>query len=787
VKKLPFTFCLLGLYLFAFGQLVANAQALNEWTAYTSFGDATDLSMTTSHAWVTTAGGLYSVERSTGTISRFTVIDGLAEVGASAVAADEARNLIWIGYADGLLDRLDAQSGEIRTFRDIERADQFSSRGISKILVHQGSLFIATSFGIVVFDPVKNEVRDSYTRLGALPAAISVNDILIESDVLGQETIWVATDDGIARAPLDGSNLQDPASWIVETVGSTFSSVEVYSLAQLSGELYAGTQVDAYRRSASGQYQSLGLTNREVRQMSFDADQILASAEFTVLVIRAAGSSSTHSLTGMPFPVATRLDEAGRMWVIDADVGLGMGPIPSSGEVTASLDVIYLPSGPADGVFSDISISDDGSVWVSGVNAANTGFYKLATTGEWTSYSTLTEPELAGKAAFVHIFAGADGVGWAGSEGAGIVQVDVDGGLTLYDRFNSSLEPLVGSENFVTVGGLHEDNLGNLWVTTRASGKPLHVRSSSGEWTGFDPKIGQGLLSNATAYGRLFVDSFDEKWIVVQNELNLQRVKGLMVLDTGIPENPSDDEFRYFNSVGGAGQGLPSITVNVVAEDRDGLIWVGTDSGPAFFINTGIVARDPSAIAIWPQWADRSRGTFMLFGLNIRDIAVDPAGRIWFATDDGAWLVESVEGGYQVVHHFTTADSPIFSDDVFAVAVDEKTGEVYFSTDRGMVSFASDAIAPQGEAGELIVFPNPVRILDGVSPSIFIEGLVPSTSIRIVTATGNLVRRLDARGGRTRWDGRDEYGNLVSSGVYLIIAVGQNDEGTGYGKVAVIR
>ena len=88
---------------------------------------------------------------------------------------------------------------------------------------------------------------------------------------------------------------------------------------------------------------------------------------------------------------------------------------------------------------------------------------------------------------------------------------------------------------------------------------------------------------------------------------------------------------------------------------------------------------------------------------------------------------------------------------------------------------------------DLKIFPNPVRISGDQAPEVFIEGLVPATSIRIVTPAGYIVRRLEARGGRIRWDARDENGNLVSSGVYLIIAVGQNDEGTAYGKIAVIR
>jgi len=166
---------------------------------------------------------------------------------------------------------------------------------------------------------------------------------------------------------------------------------------------------------------------------------------------------------------------------------------------------------------------------------------------------------------------------------------------------------------------------------------------------------------------------------------------------------------------------------------------------------------------------------------------VDPAGRIWFATNDGAWLIEAGEGGYDLVEHFTSDNSPLFSDEVLSVDVDASTGNVFFSTDRGLLSYASDAIAPVQEAGELMVFPNPIRIADLSNPSVYVEGLVPATDIRVVTPAGHLVRRMQARGGRTRWDLLDEEGNRVRSGVYLIIAVGQNDEGTSVGKVVVIN
>lgn len=762
------------------------AQGVQDWTAHTSFGQANDLMVTATHTWVATDGGIYSVEHASGAVSRMTVADGLSNVRASALAADAARDVIWVGYDDGLLDRVDAASGVVRTYRDIARADQYPSRGINRIRVRGDSILVATQFGVVIFDPVRNEVRDSFDRFDTLPVGMEVNDVLTEEEVFGEATLWVATDEGIAHAALDGRNLKDPGSWTAEN-GSGLQVREALSLGVLEGQIHVGTDNDLYRRTGTNQFAALTVTNRAVTHLSSSDDALLGSATFTVLVVRNNGQRGAYSIEGYGFPVAVDRSATGDVWVVDGRSGLLRIPLPVGGQTSVSPLETFLPSGPADGTFSLLSVSDEGQVWLSGVSAEGTGFYRLDREGEWTTWSSLNTAELAGKGAFVHVHASSDESGWAGSEGGGVARVAPDGTVTLFGADNSSLRPAAGTGDFIIVGGLFEDNQGNMWVTTRASSQPLHVRMENGSWTGFGPLIGQGLVSSSTAYGRLFIDSFDQKWVIIHREEDFRSKKGLMVLETGIPENPSDDVFRYFDTRGGAGQGLPSVSVNAVVEDRDGLVWIGTDSGPAFFINTGIVARDASSRPIWPQWADRDLGTFMLFGLTIHDMAVDPAGRIWFATDNGAWLVESAEGGYALVEHFTTDNSPLFSDVVLAVAVNDVTGEVFFSTDRGLVSYASDAIAPRENAADLIVFPNPLHLSDGQIPSVYIEGLVPAADIRIVTVAGHLVRRLESRGGRIRWDARDEEGRLVESGVYLVIAVGRNDEGTSVGKLVVIR
>lgn len=91
-----------------------------------------------------------------------------------------------------------------------------------------------------------------------------------------------------------------------------------------------------------------------------------------------------------------------------------------------------------------------------------------------------------------------------------------------------------------------------------------------------------------------------------------------------------------------------------------------------------------------------------------------------------------------------------------------------------------------GFAGDrkVIAFPNPFRTSETGSVTITIPTGLQSrgTSIRIYTIDGQLVRDLKTQ---TTWDGKNDGGNQVASGTYLVLV--KTDAGTQTGKLAVIR
>ena len=435
-----------------------------------------------------------------------------------------------------------------------------------------------------------------------------------------------------------------------------------------------------------------------------------------------------------------------------------------------------------------IEFDDEGNLWLGGIPGADQGFYKLDPDGNWTSYIKRFFSDLEGKfTRFEFIHTDSQMSVWAGSFGSGLVQVDQGGELNFYDDTNSPISGTQGIQDpsFELIRGISSEPDGTLWVSNTGARQPLHLRLLDGTWHSFFSALG-----SAITYERLFVDSFRQKWIVTVRTNNLQSRVGLLVLDSGDDiTDASDDAFRYFSEEGGNGQGLPNTVVNAIAEDNSGRIWVGTNEGPAYFVNTGIVALDQNAVPIWPLRASRQEGEsqFLLFGLKVNAITVDPANKLWIGTDIGAFYVREADLGFEIETQLTTQNSPLLSDVILSIAVDERTGDVYFSTDQGLISVKGESIAAANDTQDLFIYPNPVRIQEVGDPNIIIEGLVDETIIRILTASGSLVARLEARGGRVRWNGRDLNDNLVPSGMYIVAAIDQNGSDTAYGKVAIIR
>jgi hypothetical protein len=109
----------------------------------------------------------------------------------------------------------------------------------------------------------------------------------------------------------------------------------------------------------------------------------------------------------------------------------------------------------------------------------------------------------------------------------------------------------------------------------------------------------------------------------------------------------------------------------------------------------------------------------------------------------------------------------MFSDSIASVAVDDRTGEVWFGTSRGTLSIRESATSGGEKFSGVYSFPNPVR--DDFSGNVTITGLLRDTNVKITDVSGNLVFETTSTGGQASWDLKTFNGRRVTTGVYLVL------------------
>ena len=759
---------------------LAHAQnvPIGTWTAYPSLQSAEAVTASETAVWAATTGGVFSIEVETGEIQRFTRVDGLSSVDASALTWDPGREAAWAGYSDGSIDRISA-SGAVQGYFDIQRAEQYPSRGVNRLRMQGDSLLIATDFGLVVFDAARAEVRDSYARLGTLEPATAVFDVLFAplpaaaGPLAGTPGIWLATEEGVVWGPR-AANLREPAAWTLDPGTPTSAR----ALAQYGGRVWLGTASGAYARNTQGGWAQVIGGDRVYAEFIRTGDRFFAMGPFGFRELNAQAYSYFQTENYFDLAGAT-VGPDGAVWVADRREGLAaFSAFDGTGQVVSGTPARrVVPEGPVNNITRSLSIGPDGSVWVGHDNAlGRSGVSRLLPDGSWEVFSS-RETE-APAAQYYDTYVDDEGTLFAGTYGGGFVRISEEDGVTRFTEDNSSLLDAGDFEDYLVTFDAVRDRTGALWVTNGFSGRPFHV-FQDGVWTALPAYPG---LPNRDPR-RLYTDRFGYLWFTFDET----RGGGMGALDPrGTPTEPGDDRVFAIPGAGSGGAGLPHPNVRALAEDPDGRLWIGTERGLAFILSPGSAFGSDPALA-QPVWARVPDGTdYFLRDLFIFDIDIDPAGQKWIGSTAGVFLTNAA--GDEVLDQFTTANSPILSDEVLSVAVDPITGTAYFATSRGLIAYQSQATEPAAAGADLSVFPNPLR---DPAIDVVVRDLPGSEdgpgALKVLTVDGQVVFEDETRGGTYVWSQpRDRRtGRPLAPGVYIVAVSG--DGGASYGKLAVIR
>ena len=260
-----------------------------------------------------------------------------------------------------------------------------------------------------------------------------------------------------------------------------------------------------------------------------------------------------------------------------------------------------------------------------------------------------------------------------------------------------------------------------------------------------------------------------------------QAVVCIVYDDNNTPDNRADDRYLQLNTGEGSG-GLPENEVHCIVNDKEGALWIGTSDGIGIVSCPGdVISGNCEAEKRIVQF-DEFAG-YLFQNERVRTIAVDGGNRKWIGTNNGVWLVSP--DGDEILERFTKDNSPLPSDNIQKIAIDPETGDVYFGTELGLVSYRGQATDGEEEHKDLITFPNPVP--SAYRGTIAIKGFAENADVRITDISGQLIYRTQALGGQAVWNGKDYSGRRPQSGVYLIFGTNKDGTQTAKGKMVFME
>lgn len=745
---------------------------IGTWNSYSSYNSVKHIVVDKDGIiWSATNGGLFSATTSA-LLKTYSTVSGLYGTEPSALIYDTVNNGLWLGYNDGMIEFFDIELEKSTRFSDLFRNERYTSKKINDFYFSENLLYISTDFGVVVWDPSNFYVKTSYVNFGTLGMALKTNQIAILGDTLVALTI-----DGLAYGNNAKDDLVLPNNWKSISIGqSNLSSEPLVGIADenqvlistastnlifKNGVLSSNSSFDAPVKSYSKKGSALAvLTNTSIFEK--------VNASFQVLY--------QNPTTKTSFNKALILDSK----LILATNSSGLFSISAA----SSVDTL-LPDGPFLNFFSDMNVHNGILVSASSSSPGKvassyneSGFY-VYDKKSWNSYNVATNAAM--KTEFGVSFyraAVSDSYYAFGSWGNGLALYKTsDKSVQVFKNTNSPIPGINGVPWFVVVTGVDFDSNNKIWLTT--FNELVSYEPESQTWT-VSPKT--PLIGSSDLYFDLFIDSFNQFWIPLSSG---NSGRGVLVLNTKGTTTTSDDTgFRLNSSIE---QGfLPSDEVTAITQDKRGEIWVGSTRGLVRFLFPERIIEGTSNDRRAEYLRNTAGDSTYFRDIDVTTIAVDAANQKWVGTaNNGVWHL--TENGDKIIKQFTTSNSPLPSNSIRSIAVDDKKGIVYIATDIGLVSFVDVTTASTPDLKTLKVYPNPLVYANLEQNRIIIEGLAEETTVRILSTSGMLIDEFPAKGGRVQWIPRTKSGQKLASGIYFVISVETDGTKTATGKFAVIR
>ena len=746
--------------------------SVGDWTLYPAYHDVTYCEIAGDKVYVLASGALFSFNSNDNEIITYDKINYLSDVDITHIAYSDYLNALVVIYSNANIDILydDGYTYNITDFKN----SNVASKKINNITINNKSAYLSTEFGVVVLNLEKLEFKNTYST--------GHNTLCT---YLFKDKLYTGTTDGLFKCDTV-KNMLDKNNW--EKINDNV----VDALCELDDKLYALVKSTGIHTLNTETHTLSNVVTKSGNEYytiyKSKENEIIAPAKDKITIINKDGKN-TYTTSNSSY-----ISKKGDIFWNCKGFG-GFYKCNAEDKTIVEKLEIAIPDSPIRNFCEFMKFTNDDKLIVAGGNINYFGLPENDKKGTLMQYDinnhkwfNFPENEIKDitKLGYLNICSADEdptepGHIFASSFGHGLFEFRNGEFVQHYDFNNSALETAVnGNRNYVRVSYVTFDKDGNLWIINR--GKDIvKVLKNNNEWISLNYKD----IENKKVMVKPLFDSRGWLWIT-----SLDNGAGLFCAKLkNTPFDASDDETRTWwdNYTNQDGTTYEVYQVPAICEDKDGTIWVGTDKGlfiidnPEEFFNNGIFKQ----IKI-PRNDGTGLADYLMNGIHIKAMDIDAANRKWIGTlDNGVMLIS--EDGLETIHHFTTENSPLPSNYIENIAINHKTGEVFIGTDKGIASYKSDAIRPEESLknSEIHAYPNPVK--SNYNGNISIVGLTDDCNVKIVDGAGYLINEGISKGGMYTWNGRNQKGEKVSSGVYIVLLYDKNGNEGEATKILVTR
>ena len=717
---------------------------LESWRLHISYNSILAVALGDQKVFGASENGVAVLDRSDNSLTTYNKLNGLHGMGITSVAFDNATDQLLIAYNDGIIDVI--QNNSIVSFDPARNSTVTGSKKINHISIRNDLAYMSADYGVIIFDLARRDVKETWRDIGMGGETLKVFKSTFKDD-----SIFLATDKGVLAGDLT-QNLLDFNFW--KRFDSGDFSGAMQSVEEFNRKVYATVKDVGLFRYESGVWTKEGiLQNEPLQSLDSSVDNLLISSGQNLWRLATSNVLSAVLSDKIVRPNMAIEEAGGQLWIADSTNGIVSN---FSGSFAN-----YLPNGPVNARVTNLGYNDKTMYALAGGYSST--FTPLRIPGNIDRFS---EGVWSTQLSPVHdltdiTFDLNSDKKYLASFGYGVEERNNESSVQIFDETNSSLINTNSPGRFVTVTAVRKTDQG-LWVANYGASQSLHLLDDNNSWTPYS------FAPTASRYPlKMDVDFYGNVWLVP----NVNLGGGLLVY------NKDENRSAYLTDVEGSG-GLSSRSVLSIAVDREGFVWLGTDEGVCYFA-------DPSSVfssgvnATLPIFEDR----FLLRDDRVTAIAVDGGNRKWMGTERGVWLFSP--SGEALIHNFTTDNSPLLSNVILDIEVNHESGEVFFATDRGLVSFRSDATESDFQFQGIKIFPNPVT--PEFNGTVGISGLATDAIVKITDISGKLVWQSQANGGTVSWNVRDLHGKRPSTGMYLVFSATEDGSESVVGKIAIVE